>query len=238
MSEYLSLGDLMQRQRAALGLTQARLAELVGRSPSTIRSWERDRSVPADPSAYAALSAVLGLTDEEIESALGGGQPQGYAVDSTGIEASPRDDLASSEDAIEPSSVGAGSELDLDRGNRPSDGGVPAAMTAEMDSIEAQKVSPSQADRQDRPLTGPATPSSRADETVRTEAAAPEPAPSRVVSRLPRVPSYLDDPAEVRTYRARAILTAVLLVLMFIVLTWAFGEAREALGSLFGSQGP
>lgn len=237
MSEYLSLGDLMQRQRAALGLTQARLAELVGRSPSTIRSWERDRSVPADPSAYAALSAVLGLTDEEIESAIGGVQPQSYAVDTTGLEPSPPDDLAPSEDAVEPSSVGAGPELDLDRGDHPSDGGVPATMPTGMDSTEAQKGSPSQADRRDRPLTGPATPSTRADETVRTEAALPEPAASRVVSRLPRVPSYLDDPAELRTYRARTVLTAVLLVLMFIVLTWAFGEAREALGSLFGSQG-
>jgi len=53
------------------------------------------------------------------------------------------------------------------------------------------------------------------------------------VSRKPRVASYLDDPAEVRTYRTRTIVTAVLLLLMIIVLSWAFTEAREALGSLF-----
>lgn len=235
MPEYLSLGDLMQRRRAALGLTQARLAELVGRSPSTIRSWERDRSVPAEPSAYAALSAVLGLTDEEIESAISGGRSQTPAPDATDLEGSLPGDPDPTGASIEPPPAGGSPELEADRGDRPADGRPLAARSGETGSTPAPSGSPG-GDRRDPPEAGPATPSSRADETVRTEAAPPEPAVSRAVSRLPRVPSYLDDPAEVRTYRARTILTAVLLVLMLMVLVWAFGEAREALGSLFGDQ--
>ena len=67
---------------------------------------------------------------------------------------------------------------------------------------------------------------------------APPPSPSRspsTVAARPRVPSYMDDPGQARIYRMRAILTAVIILLLFLVLTWAFGEARDALGSLFGS---
>jgi hypothetical protein len=74
------------------------------------------------------------------------------------------------------------------------------------------------------------------------EAAAPtvlsEVSPARAetagaVARLPRVPSYLDNPEEVRTYRVRTVLTAALMILILIVLIWAFREAREAFGLIF-----
>jgi hypothetical protein len=53
------------------------------------------------------------------------------------------------------------------------------------------------------------------------------------VSSRPRVPSYLDDPTEIRTYRLRTIMTAALLVFMIIVLFWAVGEARDAFSLIY-----
>lgn len=56
-----SFGQLIKEQRIEKGLTQQRLADLVGRSPSTVRSWERDRATPNDETVIDSLSAVLGL---------------------------------------------------------------------------------------------------------------------------------------------------------------------------------
>lgn len=55
------LAALIRDRRHELGLTQAQLAELVGRAPSTIGSWERGRSRPADEATVEALVRVLDL---------------------------------------------------------------------------------------------------------------------------------------------------------------------------------
>lgn len=61
-----SLGRLIKKRRDTLGFSQARLGELVGRSASTIRNWERGKSTPANPSDAIALAAVLGLEEAEV----------------------------------------------------------------------------------------------------------------------------------------------------------------------------
>ncbi len=66
-----SFGQLIKEQRIEMGLTQQRLADLVGRSPSTVRSWERDRATPNDETVIDTLSAVLGV-DKAILSGLAG----------------------------------------------------------------------------------------------------------------------------------------------------------------------
>lgn len=62
----VSFGDLVRRGREEAGLSQARLALLIGKSPTTIRSWEHGRTHPVDPGAVAALAAVLGLDEAEL----------------------------------------------------------------------------------------------------------------------------------------------------------------------------
>ncbi len=64
MSET-TFGRTIRSQRTKLGLSQTRVGELVGRSPSSVRSWERDKSRPNDPGVITALSAVLGI-DESV----------------------------------------------------------------------------------------------------------------------------------------------------------------------------
>jgi transcriptional regulator with XRE-family HTH domain len=60
-----TFGRTIRSRRTKLGLTPAKLGDLVGRSPSTVRSWERDKSQPNDVAVLTALSAVLGV-DERI----------------------------------------------------------------------------------------------------------------------------------------------------------------------------
>ena len=41
-------GSLIAEHRERLGLSTSRLAELIGRAPSSIRAWEKGRSTPND----------------------------------------------------------------------------------------------------------------------------------------------------------------------------------------------
>lgn len=77
-----SFGQLVKEQRIEMGLTQQRLADLVGRSPSTIRSWERDRATPNDEVVITSLADVLGI-EAVILSELAGVEFSELASDGT-----------------------------------------------------------------------------------------------------------------------------------------------------------
>lgn len=206
-----SLGELISSQRAALGLTQARLAELVGRSPSTIRSWERDRTAPADRASVAALAAVLGLTEDEMAAAiLGPSEPP----------------------AAPPTPV----PVDQDESAVPGDDAGPAGGNERAVALEAGH-SGGKESIDSSSLRTPAAAwdgsEAAAAPTVLSEVSPAREETAGAVARLPRIPSYLDNPEEVRTYRVRAVLTAALMILILIVLIWAFREAREAFGLIF-----
>ena len=61
-----SFGRTVRFRRTKLGLSQAKLAELVGRSTATIRSWERDKTRPTDSKVLAALAAILGIDERQL----------------------------------------------------------------------------------------------------------------------------------------------------------------------------
>jgi transcriptional regulator with XRE-family HTH domain len=61
-----SFGDVVRRGRERAGFSQAKVAQLIGKSQSTIRAWEQGRSNPADPQAVSTLAAVLGLNEEDL----------------------------------------------------------------------------------------------------------------------------------------------------------------------------
>ena len=61
-----SFGRTVRYRRTKMGLSQAKLGELVGRSPSTIRSWERDNTRPTDPKTIAALAAILAVDERQL----------------------------------------------------------------------------------------------------------------------------------------------------------------------------
>jgi transcriptional regulator with XRE-family HTH domain len=61
-----TFGRTVRYRRTKLGMSQSRLAELVGRSTSTIRSWERDKTRPNDPQVLSALSAILAIDERQL----------------------------------------------------------------------------------------------------------------------------------------------------------------------------
>lgn len=71
-------GDMIKERRSALGMTQARLAELVGRSSTAVRAWERNQSLPTDPEVIDALEAVLGI-DLGVDDSAGERTDDGWA---------------------------------------------------------------------------------------------------------------------------------------------------------------
>ncbi len=71
-----SFGRTVRYRRTKLGLSQTKLGELVGRSPNTIRSWERDKSQPNDPHVITALSAILGVDERSLFEKAGQSEPE------------------------------------------------------------------------------------------------------------------------------------------------------------------
>jgi transcriptional regulator with XRE-family HTH domain len=71
VSEDTSFGALVKSRRVALGMSQAALADLVGRSASAVRSWEREASTPTDEGVVHLVSAVLGIEEETLRQAVG-----------------------------------------------------------------------------------------------------------------------------------------------------------------------
>ena len=67
---------MIKSRRGELGLSQAKLGELVGRSASSVRSWERDKSYPSEHSIITALSAVLGIEEETLFELSGQVRPE------------------------------------------------------------------------------------------------------------------------------------------------------------------
>ena len=67
MSE--SFGKEIYARRTEIGMSQGRLAELVGRSTSTVRAWEKGKTSPS-PASLDALRAILGLSDHDEETVM------------------------------------------------------------------------------------------------------------------------------------------------------------------------
>ena len=61
-----SFGRTVRYRRTKLGLSHAKLGELVGRSATTVRSWERDKSHPNDHGVLTALAAILGVDERSL----------------------------------------------------------------------------------------------------------------------------------------------------------------------------
>ncbi|MEA1901899.1 MAG: helix-turn-helix transcriptional regulator [Actinomycetota bacterium] len=71
-----TFGRTVKHRRSLLGLSQAKLGELVGRSPASIRSWERDKSHPSEPAVISALAAVLGIDEQMLFEKAGQSAPE------------------------------------------------------------------------------------------------------------------------------------------------------------------
>lgn len=225
-----SFGRTIRFRRTKLGLSQTKLGELVGRSPSTIRSWERDDSTPNDPDVLMALAAVLAVEQRTLFEKAG--------VDTPETETSPT--LEQELESLRPRVEG---EEDTD------DGGVEISFSYE--ELSGLGVSPDD-NEPVSPIVDTSTSDESADETDDDEVpegverpvpAFAEPATPYVVTRLSpsrteqiyAEPSYLEDRSERQLYRVRTVATAVGVVVMLLLLMYALGKGIESFGEWWDS---
>lgn len=205
-----SFARLIKRRRDALGFSQARLGELVGRSASTIRNWERGNSTPSERSDAVALAAVLGLDEREVLEGAGFDVEaprshqtveQGYA--SLAPEAPPAEaeapEEATEEPDIqpeEPSHEAVGPDLEAEERlepDRPLAGRVGGEPGTAGEGEPPAETRPPVAEVRADPAAEAQSPASNA-RPWRTPRGEPEPVEERPVSRpLPTPPP--DEPA-------------------------------------------
>jgi transcriptional regulator with XRE-family HTH domain len=233
---------LVRRNRERLGLTTSRVAELIGRSPGTVRAWEKGTTRPTEDSVVSSLAAVLGIDESVLFDAAGLEPPV--------VEASPSmrqalSTLAPRPETVEPKTTRPSArDQSSVPGSAPAEAeGAPPTPEREPDRSTAtfQETDDEEFDLAE-PATSPASHvrsragrSSFADR-LRAATVRRAPRPAAAPSTLPPVPtapSYMEDANERWSYRLRAIYTAVGVILMFIVLGWAASNLFDSLGELW-----
>jgi len=201
-------------------MSQSQLAELVGRSISTVRSWERDKSRPNDPQILSALAAILGIDERQLFEKADVDLPEvvetGATLEQTfatlSIEEVPVDDkaVASGTDpapASDPAVVSVERfRLDLvEVGDRFEDDGAREVVQVREKILVGAADGPAFVAPPDPYIQTPLTPT---------------------VADL----SYIEDDSQRQLYRVRNLATLVAIVALIVTLLWALGEGIGALG--------
>jgi len=254
-----SFARLIRKRRDSLGFSQARLGELVGRSATTIRNWERGNSTPAERADAVALAAVLGLDEREVlagagfednaapdhptmEQAYASLAPRPPATDSSNPrmgtdEVGPdADDPATAEADETGGEEAVADEAEVDTADRVS---PPAA--ADVAPGPSTAYIPHRPDDSPRHHSAAMEQPQESDDAERfdlpEEAFGSEPSraapPTVLEASQPGEPSYLEDPEERQHYRVRALATAAMVLALIIVLLWSFDRATDALGTMW-----
>jgi transcriptional regulator with XRE-family HTH domain len=252
-----SIGRMIKKRRESLVLSQARLGELVGRSASTIRNWERDRTSPSERSDVVALAAILGMDEREALDQAGFETPQeakhptleqAYASlgphpeevltsdeddppDKPGEAVAVLDEGMASLDQEDPSPAQARSPLESELPQAPTDDSPDVAEAEQQpkeDGVAVDLVSTGS-------VVAPTKPSeSDGEDRSSGQRVVERAAPPTVLETAPvGEPSYLEDPEERQRYRLRALVTAIAVVALVIVLVWSFDRTTNALGNMW-----
>ncbi|MGD2101871.1 MAG: helix-turn-helix domain-containing protein [Acidimicrobiia bacterium] len=230
-----SFGRTVRYRRTKLGLSQAQLAELVGRSTATIRAWERDRNRPNDAKVISTLSAILGVNERRLFEKTDVTPPtpadaETPTVEQALAELSPPEETAL-EDGVEDQAVSESqpsAESESDSGTEaspepePESDPEPETLVVTGEDDASSDVAATESDVPQRPLVGTAqSPGYVAppDRYVTTP----------VMPTLSDV-SYMEDRSQRQLYRVRTLATLVALVALVVAFLWAVGEGLGALG--------
>ena len=204
------LAATIRRRRLALGLSQAQLGRLVGRSSSAVAGWEAGRASPGDDETMDALAEVLGLDDPAEEPAIDGS----WAASET----TPR----------EPIGVVPASQSDMSTTDATAAVIDPAPQSTKptAEALVSGRATPSNGR-----VAVPAAPS------ISTVVVAPNRRVAARVAKRAGGSATVGIVESVRTdvdpiYRSRAIVTAAVLVACFVVFGWAFTRAAGELGAI------
>lgn len=224
-----SFGRTVRYRRTKLGLSQAKLGELVGRSTATIRAWERDKSRPNDHHVLSALAAILAVDEQQLFEKAEVERPMVEETNPT-IEQI----LATLMPTPPPE------PLPLEDADENADFYEPLA---EQERAEQERV------EQERAEQEPAEPTPRREQAQpqreRELVGAGVPGPAYVAPpdpyvRTPPTPSladlsYVEDISQRQLYRVRTLATLAASVVLFIAFIWAVGEGLGALGDWWDS---
>jgi len=246
---------LVKRRRLLLGMSQAALADLVGRSASAIRSWERGASTPSDEDVVRSLAVVLGIEEASLRVAVGlspqapaeepdevgGAALAGFMEEGTGEVGGPR------EPGVVDDTDGEG--IPVDEIAEPDTASPQSASIAEVQVLDlaspgedAASVTEDATDEgRPKPDRIPVPPSAgvqvpRPEPVGPAAAAVTAPTATIPISESPVQPvaaSYLDDPDQMMTYWIRAALTVAMAAFLLIVLFWALGRLGESIGEVW-----
>ncbi len=224
-------GSLISQHRERLGLSSSRVAELVGRSPGTVRAWERGRSRPDDPIVVSSLAAVLGIDEGELFVAAGMEPPRASAPFS----------LEETLSAIAPSASQRATEQ-VEIPDAPADGGGRHARSVEEEKLGGREsaldrlrtaiesVTESVGDSNKRRRGRPQTPSRQ--QPIMSSAPMPVAAQSNRKRPFNSL-SYMEDVEERWSYRIRSILTVAGVGALGLILIWAGSELLGAVGDVW-----
>lgn len=233
MPPEMTFGRSVRYRRTKIGLSQTRLGELVGRSSAAVRSWERDASVPSDPSVLEALSAVLGIDKETLFEKAGIGAPA--------VETSPTVEEALG--TLAPTIRAEHGVIDLETADRSESDDAPETEgfgEAEDDNGPAEE---DWVEEFTLPLEEPKT--SPLNEPAPVTIGAPPPRESArvgIVSPVESIvytipappvaePTYIEDESQRQVYRIRNLATLVLVVGLIVMFFWAMSNGWSELNS-------
>ena len=232
-----SFGRTVRYRRTKAGLSQAKLGELVGRSTSSVRSWERDTVTPNDPDVVRALAAVLALDERMLFDKAGLSTPE--AETSPTVEqalATLRPEPAAP--PVDDSSVGQSLEQppvnDDESGVDDEQLEIAPTLPLEVESDDVLPLSPEVASDDVLPLPSEVESDDVPPLPPRVEPGYVAPRESLVITApSPPIvePSYMEDSTQRQMYRVRNLATIVLMVGLVIVLLWAFSNTLSALVS-------
>ncbi|MDH3250592.1 MAG: helix-turn-helix domain-containing protein [Acidimicrobiia bacterium] len=224
-------GSLIAEHRERLGLSSSRVAELVGRSPGAIRSWERGRSHPDDPVVVSSLAAVLGIDETELFVAAGMEPPRAsapFSLEETLSAIAP----AASQRATEQVEIPGTPDDGVGRHTRSVEeeklGGRESALDRLRTAVESVTESVGDSGRRRR----------RGSSATSRRQLIVSPPPTRVSSQSIRKRpfnslSYMEDVEERWSYRVRTILTAAGVGALGLILIWAGSELLGAVGDVW-----
>lgn len=221
-----SFGRTVRYRRTKLGLSQAKLGELVGRSAGAVRSWEKDKSIPNDDGVLTALAAILGIDKRHLYDKAGQTVP-------VAVESSPTIEQ-------ELATLGPRELLPIEPDSEPFEDAIEWESPLEPEPQHSEDVINTESTpEQEEPSVEP--------DVAPVVVAAPAPAykappsPHSVTAATPRLyePSYMEDTTQRQLYRVRYLATLVVLVALVIAFLWALSQGVGAWGTwwdqFFGS---
>ena len=221
---------MIRGAREKLGLSHTRLADLVGRSPSIVRAWERGHTIPEETAVLSSLAAVLGLEEQSVFTAAGVTLPGPRTIRT----------LEQSLSEIAPTALGGPVRAPAPgpQPATPAGAGVtPVSPPPGVDSRPTASAGRRGNHRSPSPKKGSPSGAVRWWESARSllrrrsTGSRPAAGPAATAPAPAQAGSYVEDPGQRLLYRMRSLFLLAGIAVMLIVFVWAAAGFFDAVGA-------